>query len=1000
MKFAIALTLALIVSMVVISSYTTSVNAQSDVEGDSMKVWRGYYKYVDESHFTSISDPDDTSFVGVYEGQFSIDDLGYGNGTMMVNIVRQDAQGCVHTTTGNTTVEVEIIPVSDIEGSLWIQQDYPDSFITTSECPFSGYPPQSEFIFIVPFDLQPWPYLIQLKEGFSDTQVVTETDDEHMDYKSSRKRTFSVTIGGEPAKYEIRGKVSTFNGKQELLIPEAKMFLINYDKVGSIYGSEQPRLEKLSKSLPEFDKVIATDSGGGYEFSIDSPPTQKPKVVVGSVLWYDKNTFSVTNGGDVVDRKIPVYVVACVDDNEETDCVKWEKNSDGNYEAVVDFVYGDESTVTRHDAAMAREDWNFASSGSFAHMLNDAGVIYHNSYKAMKYLEDVGGAIGSPPNNPVVIQILDSSSDCMDQNGNPEDHAFFEDEKGLKFGGLGKGLDSVEATGGTIHVCDKRSDFAAPDAPINREWHELSHYFQYYMYGGAWDDKSNSINHNGYGNPTTNDSVIEGFAEFNAMLIAEYYGSPTPYLYNVRTIVLNLEEDYQVWGNMGPSPSRTVDSKSSSLYEELAVAGILWDLHDKGKEIDLTTSKVYPESTDDILLDRETILKTILKNRPLLLADLYGDFALVANPSDVDMIFVNHGAFSDTVQRNFVQDTKDEKPGYTGSSIWPNRPVRQSPRPALPGSYLISTSDAAFSVNVVHEAPYSNYDFSYQIDMQANSPTYFEMPPSYFPSKAVFREVLEDGRATEDEIMTIDSNEYWDYILSEPAEGDIFRTLPESASGRADNTSSTQTESSTASQTSSQGGGGCLIATAAFGSELSPQVQFLRNFRDDKILSTMSGSSFMNVFNAWYYSFSPHVADYERGQPWMREVVKSAIHPLLGILTLSENAYSSIPGEFGALSAGLVASSLIGAVYFGPIAFGIKQLYAPRKKEVNYKLLVTLTGVAIAATIVSILVENPTALMITTSLFVLTVAASSAILAALLVSRTARAIRTFMTRRQ
>ena len=35
---------------------------------------------------------------------------------------------------------------------------------------------------------------------------------------------------------------------------------------------------------------------------------------------------------------------------------------------------------------------------------------------------------------------------------------------------------------------------------------------------------------------------------------------------------------------------------------------------------------------------------------------------------------------------------------------------------------------------------------------------------------------------------------------------------------------------------------GCLIATVAFGSELSPQVQFLRNFRDNRILSTVSGS--------------------------------------------------------------------------------------------------------------------------------------------------------------
>ena len=38
---------------------------------------------------------------------------------------------------------------------------------------------------------------------------------------------------------------------------------------------------------------------------------------------------------------------------------------------------------------------------------------------------------------------------------------------------------------------------------------------------------------------------------------------------------------------------------------------------------------------------------------------------------------------------------------------------------------------------------------------------------------------------------------------------------------------------------------GCLIATAAFGSELSPQVQFLRNFRDNRILSTVSGSKLL-----------------------------------------------------------------------------------------------------------------------------------------------------------
>ena len=49
--------------------------------------------------------------------------------------------------------------------------------------------------------------------------------------------------------------------------------------------------------------------------------------------------------------------------------------------------------------------------------------------------------------------------------------------------------------------------------------------------------------------------------------------------------------------------------------------------------------------------------------------------------------------------------------------------------------------------------------------------------------------------------------------------------------------------------------GGCLIATAAFGSEMAPQVQFLREIRDNTVLQTESGSAFMTGFNQFYYSF-------------------------------------------------------------------------------------------------------------------------------------------------
>ncbi len=168
---------------------------------------------------------------------------------------------------------------------------------------------------------------------------------------------------------------------------------------------------------------------------------------------------------------------------------------------------------------------------------------------------------------------------------------------------------------------------------------------------------------------------------------------------------------------------------------------------------------------------------------------------------------------------------------------------------------------------------------------------------------------------------------------------------------------------------------GCLIATAAFGSELTPQVQFLRNFRDVYIFSTVSGSDFMSVFNAWYYSFSPYVANYERDHPWFQHIVKAAIYPLFGILILSEKAYSSIPGEYGAVVAGLVASSLIGAVYFSPVAFAIKQL---RRVKISYKLAIYIITAVIGFIVGSILSANHTVIMISTSLLVLvTIALSS-----------------------
>jgi peptidyl-prolyl cis-trans isomerase B (cyclophilin B) len=85
---------------------------------------------------------------------------------------------------------------------------------------------------------------------------------------------------------------------------------------------------------------------------------------------------------------------------------------------------------------------------------------------------------------------------------------------------------------------------------------------------------------------------------------------------------------------------------------------------------------------------------------------------------------------------------------------------------------------------------------------------------------------------------------------------------------------------------STEEGGGCLIATATFGSELAPQVQQLRELRDNSILTTASGTAFMTGFNQFYYSFSPTIADLERENPVFKEAVKITLTPLLTSLSI------------------------------------------------------------------------------------------------------------------
>ena len=125
--------------------------------------------------------------------------------------------------------------------------------------------------------------------------------------------------------------------------------------------------------------------------------------------------------------------------------------------------------------------------------------------------------------------------------------------------------------------------------------------------------------------------------------------------------------------------------------------------------------------------------------------------------------------------------------------------------------------------------------------------------------------------------------------------------------------------------------GGCLIATATYGSELAPQVQQLRELRDNKLLQTESGTSFMNTFNDFYYSFSPYIADYERENPVFKEIVKIAITPMISSLSILNHVDMDSESEVLGYGIGIILLNL--GMYFVAPAIVISMIM---RRKINY----------------------------------------------------------------
>lgn len=133
----------------------------------------------------------------------------------------------------------------------------------------------------------------------------------------------------------------------------------------------------------------------------------------------------------------------------------------------------------------------------------------------------------------------------------------------------------------------------------------------------------------------------------------------------------------------------------------------------------------------------------------------------------------------------------------------------------------------------------------------------------------------------------------------------------------------------------------CVIATAAYGSELAGPVQFLRNFRDIDVDRTFLGHSFLSAFNAWYYSWAPSIAKLESGNAALRAAARTAIVPLLGTLYVSSILFGQLhfAPEVAILISGIMASSMLGAIYLTPITLTVLHW---RRKHIGRSTVATL----------------------------------------------------------
>jgi hypothetical protein len=106
----------------------------------------------------------------------------------------------------------------------------------------------------------------------------------------------------------------------------------------------------------------------------------------------------------------------------------------------------------------------------------------------------------------------------------------------------------------------------------------------------------------------------------------------------------------------------------------------------------------------------------------------------------------------------------------------------------------------------------------------------------------------------------------------------------------------------------------CVIATAAYGSELAPDVAYMRYVRDDLIGSSILGRTLVVVFNEFYYSWSPAVAEWIAGSTLLMAVFRLLLLPLVGIVHVTALVFAATAHATGQTDAASLFGFLAAAI--------------------------------------------------------------------------------------